>query len=363
MLTYQSRHFDRQQLEAIDRNSNLPMYWPSRAFDAAASQPLPEWKYEPGSPVDCEGCDFPRSASNSRPKPVPNSNTRVVQIVIGGLPAGSQYTQFLSFRQRPEWDDDAIELTMRVALPSNAVPNWLALVTGLTPDIIGALGNRNVRSMATALDSRILNPETKTPSHNPATLSPEPEPFPYTPSPNPHSVSVTPSPWPSPYEPRPNQVGSVAFDNIFRMMRRFEDRWWCTAGADGTPPTPTSTPETPAGIFTITNQNRTGRRLSELEASCAEAGHGPGQYNAAMSASPWFTGLVKEDLAHLHGDGSASLVANEDDSIDWSEILQTEPSPNPRENPPQTLRPSSSLTLRPWPSSNSSRPNTLSTVC
>ena len=37
-----------------------------------------------------------------------------------------------------------------------------------------------------------------------------------------------------------------------------------------------------------------------------------------MSASPWFTGLVKEDLQHLHGDGSASLVANEDDSIDWS---------------------------------------------
>ena len=41
---------------------------------------------------------------------MPNSNTRVVQIVIGGLPAGSQYTQFLSFRQRPEWQDDAIEL-------------------------------------------------------------------------------------------------------------------------------------------------------------------------------------------------------------------------------------------------------------
>ena len=53
---------------------------------------------------------------------------------------------------------------------------------------------------------------------------------------------------------------------------------------------------------------------------------GPGQYNAAMSASPWFTGLVKEDLQHLHGDGSASLVANEDDSIDWSEIFQDDTS-------------------------------------
>ena len=45
-----------------------------------------------------------------------------------------------------------------------------------------------------------------------------------------------------------------------------------------------------------------------------------------MSASPWFTGLVKEDLQHLHGDGSASLVANEDDSIDWSEIFQDDTS-------------------------------------
>ena len=29
---------------------------------------------------------------------------------------------------------------MRVALPTNAVPNWLALLTGLTPDLVGVLG-------------------------------------------------------------------------------------------------------------------------------------------------------------------------------------------------------------------------------
>ena len=58
MLTYQSRHFDRMQLDNIDVNSNLPMYWPSRAFDATADRPLPEWEYRPGSTVECEGCDF-----------------------------------------------------------------------------------------------------------------------------------------------------------------------------------------------------------------------------------------------------------------------------------------------------------------
>jgi len=40
---------------------------------------------------------------------------------------------------------------MRVQIPTNAVPNWLALVTGLTPDIVGALGNRNLGT--TAFDS------------------------------------------------------------------------------------------------------------------------------------------------------------------------------------------------------------------
>jgi hypothetical protein len=59
VLTYQSRHFDRQQLDAIDRNSNLPMYWPSRAFDATADRPSPEWEYRQGSTVECEGCDIP----------------------------------------------------------------------------------------------------------------------------------------------------------------------------------------------------------------------------------------------------------------------------------------------------------------
>ena len=72
-------------------------------------------------------------------------------------------------------------------------------VTGLTPDIVGALGNRN--------------------------------------------------------------LGTTAFDNVFRMMRRFEDEWGC---------------ELP------------GRQ-------CARAR----PYQAAMSASPWFTGLVKTDLPYL----------------------------------------------------------------
>ena len=70
-------------------------------------------------------------------------------------------------------------------------------------------------------------------------------------------------------------MGSVAFDNIFRMMRRFEERWWCTAETDSKPFA--STPTAPQELFTITNQTgrrlpdaELSRRLSELQARCAE---------------------------------------------------------------------------------------------
>ena len=67
----------------------------------------------------------------------------------------------------------------------------------------------------------------------------------------------------------------MAFDNIFRMMRRFEERWWCTAETDSKPFA--STPAAPQELFTITNSTgrrlsdaELSRRLSELQASCAE---------------------------------------------------------------------------------------------
>ena len=39
---------------------------------------------------------------------------------------------------------------MRAMLPTNAVPNWSATVTGLSPDLVGILGNRNIGTTAYA---------------------------------------------------------------------------------------------------------------------------------------------------------------------------------------------------------------------
>ena len=226
LLTYQSRHFSKEHLTAIEDNSHLPMYWPSRAHSPATHAAGAEWELNVGSAVECDDCELPRTFANARLKPIPNRGTRVVLVVVGGLSAQPEYTDFLRFRSMPNWEADAVELTMRVQLPTNAVPNWLATVTGLTPDLIGALGNRN--------------------------------------------------------------VGSTAFDNIFRTMKKFEDNWWCEqAGRD---------------CGTATKR----------------------EYQAAMAAEPWFTGLVKKDLPYLHGDGGVSTVANEDDSLDTSEIFKSE---------------------------------------
>ena len=37
---------------------------------------------------------------------------------------------------------------MRVQLPTQPLPNWLATATGLSPDLIGALGTRNLGTTA-----------------------------------------------------------------------------------------------------------------------------------------------------------------------------------------------------------------------
>ena len=75
VLTYQSRHFDRVQLDNIDRNSNLPMYWPSRAYDATANQPLSQWEYRPGSLVDCDGCCYTHAHTRARTHAHTNTHT------------------------------------------------------------------------------------------------------------------------------------------------------------------------------------------------------------------------------------------------------------------------------------------------
>jgi hypothetical protein len=77
-------------------------------------------------------------------------------------------------------------------------------------------------------------------------------------------------------------VGATAYDNVFRMMHRFEDKWFCETSDECTPE----------------------------------------PYASVMSASPWFTGLAKTDLPHLIGDGSVSYVANEEDFFDQSEVFQ-----------------------------------------
>ena len=42
ILTYQSRFFTRREIDDISTASNLPMYWPSRAFDSVG-QPDTSW--------------------------------------------------------------------------------------------------------------------------------------------------------------------------------------------------------------------------------------------------------------------------------------------------------------------------------
>eukprot|EP00966_Prymnesium_polylepis_P289155 6678943-Prymnesium_polylepis.1 len=190
ILTYQSRFFTKNQVAEISAKSNLPMYWPSRAFDDQG-QPSSAWVYNPGGP-GCQttgGCEFPRSKTNSRIKPIPSGAQRVVLIVLGGLSAEYDTVNFLRFRTRVGWSSDGLEMLMRVQIPTNAVPNWAATVMGITPDMIGLFGNRN--------------------------------------------------------------YGTVAYDNIFRVMKDFKDKWWCDQRADCTPE----------------------------------------YYQAAAAASPWFTGL------------------------------------------------------------------------
>lgn len=65
-------------------------------------------------------------------------------------------------------------------------------------------------------------------------------------------------------------------------------------------------------------------RVRSLRRYCdtSDGGCSPEQYTAVMAASPWFTGLVKNDLPQLYGDGSVSWAANEEDFIDRSEIFQ-----------------------------------------
>ena len=78
----QSRHFSKQQLENIAHNTNLPMYWPSRAY-TKDGEPLSEWTFNRGrrclpvgpdrTPVARPGSAPPCSAS----RPAPCTRLRV----------------------------------------------------------------------------------------------------------------------------------------------------------------------------------------------------------------------------------------------------------------------------------------------
>ena len=92
----------------------------------------------------------------------------MVLVVLGGLNAAPEFTAFLRFRERAGWKADAIEMLINSQIPTNAVPNWISTLTGLSPDMVGILGNRN--------------------------------------------------------------LGTTAYDNVFRMMSRFEDKWYCDTG-------------------------------------------------------------------------------------------------------------------------------------
>ena len=85
ILTYQNRFFSRNQIEAISMNSNLPMYWPSRAYDASTNGAASTWEYNAGGAgcQDSGSCEFPRTFDNVRLQPVPSGEQRVVLIVMG----------------------------------------------------------------------------------------------------------------------------------------------------------------------------------------------------------------------------------------------------------------------------------------
>ena len=108
ILTYQNRFFSRNQIAAIEEATNLPMYWPSRAFvpnlNAPASMCDPTetecegWRYPgdvPCNPGDgchsggagCQTsgtCEFPRTYDNVRLQPLPTGEQRVVMVVWAG---------------------------------------------------------------------------------------------------------------------------------------------------------------------------------------------------------------------------------------------------------------------------------------
>ena len=221
ILSYGNRYFTRSQIETIMSEANLPMYWPSYAADPQGGGVGDAWDYRPGG-AGCQAsasCRFPRDESNSRLYPIPNGGQRVVLVVFSGLNADREYVDFLRFRTRAGWAADGIQLVMRNQLPTNAVPNWFATLTGLSPDLAGIFGNRD--------------------------------------------------------------IGRSAYDNIFRVMSRFREKWWTT----------------------LPDEER--------------------QYEALMAGSPWFTGQVKSDLPKLIGDGSVSYVANEDDIYNREEIFQS----------------------------------------
>ena len=80
------------KFDAIATASNLPMYWPSRAYDPSTGAPANTWQYNPGGAgcQDSLSCEFPRDTANSRLQPIPNGEQRVVLVVIGGLNAASE---------------------------------------------------------------------------------------------------------------------------------------------------------------------------------------------------------------------------------------------------------------------------------
>lgn len=74
IITYQNRYFTKRQIQAISDSSNLPMYWPSRAYNPSTQSPSSLWQYQSGGAgcQESDSCRFPRDATNSRLNPMPN---------------------------------------------------------------------------------------------------------------------------------------------------------------------------------------------------------------------------------------------------------------------------------------------------
>ena len=161
VLTYQNRFFSKAQISAIDASSNLHMYWPSYARAAGVAGVDDAWSFHRAVPAARTGAALPGDGANSARTLYRRRARAWCWWCWAASPPRPSTSTSSASASAP-----AICRRHRAAdaLPDPDEPAQLDRdATGITPDLVGVLGNRN--------------------------------------------------------------IGTTAYDNIFRMMRRFSDAW------------------------------------------------------------------------------------------------------------------------------------------